>query len=200
MTVLFQVWHWSWDTVTTRNTLPFLLNIVANIRNITNRQDTKYTNVPMLEKMIMCCIKTLRGASAIVTMKTVLFSTKHPHQRARERRLHWSFWHFTDSVGWYATVDDGKCWLFPGLIWLICANSWLGWWPSKTQSYKTHKLQLFFLHVCLILSFCPATQHKRHFSHDFYRVFVFFWQPWQYIYISLKNIQFHSQEACLVIV
>lgn len=28
----------------------FFLNIVANIRNITNRQDTKYTKVPMLEK------------------------------------------------------------------------------------------------------------------------------------------------------
>lgn len=28
----------------------FLLNIVANIRNITNRRDTKYTKVPMLEK------------------------------------------------------------------------------------------------------------------------------------------------------
>lgn len=89
----------------------FFLNIVANKRKITNWQDTKYTKVPRLEKMVMYykhCLGcgTVQQPWLLRERERLLFSTIDPSWRWSS--LHWSLWHCTDSVSLYEIIDDGN--------------------------------------------------------------------------------------------
>lgn len=109
---------------------------MANIRNITNWQDTKYTKVPMLDKKKNDYVSYKRRLGCGTVQQSWLIIVQHHRSSLEIRHLHWSLWHCTDSVGWYVAMDDGNVDYFLSLIWFISPDGWLGWWQKQTATYQ----------------------------------------------------------------
>lgn len=121
---------------------------MANIRNITNRQDTKYTKVPMLEKN-----------------DYVLYKNGHAVGRFSNRDC-WdvTVQHRTSSL----VRERHACIDLNGILQTVLAGMQLvlGWWQKKTVTKHT---KLFFFFVF----FFSATQQIGLQSRLLRRVFVF---------------------------